>query len=95
MTVDQLADLYVDIIEPGIKLGLFFVLLIIVLHSINMLRDGGASGGFVGVAFKNIIKFAGSALHFLGVALRYVGNGVLYLAHVIMSTLRDFLTSKI
>lgn len=95
MTIDQLANLYVDIIEPGIKLGLFFILLIIVLHSINMMRDGGASGGFVSVAFKNILKAASAAFHFLGVALRYVGNFVLYLAHVIISTVRDFLTSKI
>lgn len=95
MTADQLADLYVEWIEPAIKLGGFFILLIVVLHFINIMKEAGGSGGFVSTAFRNITKLGTSLFRLLGVALRNLGVIALKLSHAVITTLRDFFTSKI
>jgi hypothetical protein len=95
MDINQLADIYVDWIEPAIKLGAFFILLIVVLHFINVMKEAGGSGGFVSTAFRNIVKIGSALFSLLSVALRKLGVVMLKLSHAVITTLRDFFTSKI
>ncbi|MFZ2587286.1 MAG: hypothetical protein WAZ18_04110 [Alphaproteobacteria bacterium] len=59
MNVYDIADIYVDIIEPALKLGAFGVLVIVVLHFLNVLKHGGSGSGFIGKAYARIWAWAG------------------------------------
>lgn len=94
MTIDEFAEIYVEYIEPAAKLGAFLVLVIVVMHVLNVIRNGGSGGGFVAVMFQKLVGIGRYLLDLLKKAGLLLVWGMSKITNVIISTVRDFFTAK-
>ncbi|MCP5405679.1 MAG: hypothetical protein H6922_05615 [Pseudomonadaceae bacterium] len=94
MTIEETAILYVDYIEPAIKIGAFFVLVVVVLHMLNIVRHGQSPGGLVARLFEKIVAGVKYIADLLKKALLLLLHGVVAFINVIINTVRDFFTAK-
>jgi hypothetical protein len=94
MNINQLADIYVDVIEPVVKIGAFLILVTVVLHFLNVLKHGGSGSSLVGKSYTLIIAWS---VAILGVVRRWlprvVGIMAVYIAALI-ATVKDFWSSR-
>lgn len=95
MSIDVLAQLYVNTLEPILKFAGLAIVIIILLSMLNILRGGGKNGELVNSAFNFIIKIITKSITWLGYALLWLAKALLKIAHVIFASIRDFFTSKI
>lgn len=92
MTIEEFAELYVEYIEPAIKLGAFLVLVVVVLHALNVVR--GSDGGFVSVMFQKIVAGARYLFDLGKKAALVLVWALTKITDAIISTVRDFFTAK-
>ncbi len=95
MNVEQLAELYVHVIEPALKVLAFFIVIVTVLYLLNALGDSKKKTEFVNNTFNFIIKAIFVIFTGLGRAALIVGRLLLRIINLLIATISDFFTSKI
>lgn len=95
MSINDLARLYVDFLEPTLRFLGIAIFLILVLAMLNILRDGKKKGELLNSAFSFIIKMVTKSITFLGHALLWMAKATLKIITVIYASFRDFFISKI
>lgn len=93
MTVDQLADIYVEVIEPLLKLGAFAVLVVVVLQTLNVIKGGGHAG-LVPSMYKWISSFFFVVAALIAEYLPRAWKVCVKFANVIKVTVWNFWTAK-
>lgn len=95
MSIQYIAELYVDFIEPALKGLLFVVIVVVLLYFINLIRDSKKKTDLINSMFSIIIKVISRALFWVGGALVWLAKMLLKTITVIFAAIRDFFTSKI
>lgn len=94
MDIDTLADIYVEIIEPCIKIVAFLILVIVTWHGFNVIKYGGGDGRFSSKAMQYIMasgKWIWSVSSIFTITLSvYIAK----LSRVIWATVKEFWLSK-
>ncbi|HEX2859151.1 MAG TPA: hypothetical protein VHP58_03020 [Alphaproteobacteria bacterium] len=95
MNVEQVAELYVHVIEPALKVLAFFIIVITVLYLFNALADSKKKTEFVNNTFNFILKAVFLIFTGVGRAAIIVGRLLLRIINLLIATISDFFTSKI
>ena len=94
MSIEGIAEIYVDYIEPAFKLGAFLVLVVVVLHVLNMIRHGGNSSSLVSRSYALLIVWGVALCGILKrVGIQFGKISAVYISALI-ATVRDFLQHK-
>lgn len=95
MSISSLAQLYVNIIEPLIHFVGFLILGVLLLATLNILRDGKKKGELLNSALSFIIKMMTKSVTLFGHALLWLAKASFKIITVIYASFRDFFTSKL
>lgn len=95
MNVSQIAELYVHVIEPALKVVAFFMVVITVLYIINSLGDSKKKTEMVNNIFNIMIKSTVVVFAGLGKGALFLGKLLLQIFNLLVHTISDFFTSKI
>ena len=95
MNVEQVAELYVHVIEPALKVLAFFIVIVTVLYLLNALGDSKKKTEFVNNTFNFIIKTVIFCFTALGKGAIILGRLLLRIINLLIATISDFFTSKI
>jgi hypothetical protein len=90
----QIAEIYVNVIEPGAQILAVVIVVAFILHGINLLRGGKASEGLVGGFVSGLIKLVMKSLQLAGKGLlSFLGFSVRTFK-LLLATVRDFFRSQ-
>jgi hypothetical protein len=95
MTVDQIAELYVHVIEPLLKVLAVFVVVVILLHMFNALGDSKKKADLINSTFNFLLKATLFVFTGLGRVALFLGRLLLRIINLLIATISDFFTSKI
>jgi hypothetical protein len=95
MTVDQIAELYVHVIEPLLKVLAVFVVVITLLYLFNAMGDSKKKADLVNNTFNFLIKTTIFIFTGLGRVALLLGRLLLRIINLLIATISDFFTSKI
>ncbi|PZP40005.1 MAG: hypothetical protein DI585_02315 [Pseudomonas fluorescens] len=92
--IAQLAEIYVNLIEPGIKILLVVIVVAFIVYGFNMLRGGKANEGVVGAFVTGLVKLVVKVLKLIGRGfLAFMGFAVRTFK-LLFATVRDFFRSQ-
>jgi hypothetical protein len=94
MNINQLADIYVDVVEPLLKIGAFIILVVVVLHGFNIIKYGGSGSSLVGRTYVVLVTWFGKLLVILQKLATIVMKLIVSYTHVLLATVKDFLSSR-
>jgi hypothetical protein len=95
MTVDQIAELYVHVIEPLLKVLAIFIVVVTLLYMFNAMSDSKKKADFVNNTFNFLIKATVFLFTSLGRVALFLGRLLLRIINLLIATISDFFTSKI
>ncbi|PIZ30653.1 MAG: hypothetical protein COY40_04050 [Alphaproteobacteria bacterium CG_4_10_14_0_8_um_filter_53_9] len=95
MEISQLAALYVNFIEPLLKILFFAAIFISVLHIFNAMRDGKKHSEIIGMLFNGLISLLKNIFIYAGKGLAWFAQMLLRIIKLIFASVRDFFTSDI
>ncbi|MBI1308545.1 MAG: hypothetical protein GC129_01625 [Proteobacteria bacterium] len=95
MDINQLAEIYVDYLEPSLRVLGFLIVVIFLLYMLGLVRDSKKKGDLVNSAFSFIINIITKFVSFIGHALLWLAKAVLKIVTVIFASIRDFFTSEL
>jgi len=95
MTIERAAEIYVNIVDPALRIGLFVVIAVFLLYFLNLLRDGSKKTDMVNGLFNLIIKTITKTVTLTGKVLLFILSTLRKTITVIFASLRDFFISEI
>lgn len=95
MTIQYLAEFYVNFIEPALKAAVFIVIVVVLLYIINLIRDSKKKTDLVNSLFSLIVKLITGAVVWVGGVAVWLVKMLLKTITVIFAAVRDFFSSKI
>lgn len=93
--ITYLAQLYVNIIEPGMMILAIIIVVAFVLFLFNLLRGSAEKNDFITNVVNFVVKTIMKTIRLAGVTLLKSLKVLLTTTSLIFATVRDFLTSKI
>lgn len=95
MTIEQAAQIYVDYVDPALRVLLFFVIAVFLLYMLSVIRDGKKKTDVINATFNFIIKFITKTISFMGKLLLFIITLLRKTITVIYASIRDFFFSRI
>lgn len=95
MDISHIAYIYVTYLEPLLKILFFAVVLIVVLHLFNSMRDGKKHSDIISFAFNGMLSLIKGVFLYAGLILAWMGKMLLKTIKLIFASVRDFFTSDI
>ena len=93
--IHTLANLYVNVLEPALKVLLVVFAVAFVLYLFNLLRGGDKKNDLITAVVNGVVKITVKTVQLIGKSILGGFKLLLKTSRVIFATLRDFLTSKI
>lgn len=95
MTIAQLAEFYVNVLEPLGRFLFFIIIAVFLLYLLNLVRgtsgESNLSNNVVNLIFKSFVK----TMNYTGKLVLWIFKLLLKTITVIFASIRDFFTSKI
>ena len=90
----RIAELYVNILEPGFKIFLVVIIVAFLLYGFNLLRGADTKSSFVGVFVGGTVKIIGKTLQVIARSFVALLKLLMRTIRILMATIRDFLKSE-
>lgn len=95
MAIQELAALYVNYVEPALRVLFFLVVVIVVLHIFHIVKGGKPGEGFASKSFGFMINGLVTMIKSVASGAWWSLKSMLKVITILFATVRDFFVSKI
>jgi hypothetical protein len=93
--MELLARLYVDYIEPSLKIGVFLIIAYLIIQLLSLIRSGKGLGEILTVALTSLVKIITGTVKITGKATVFLVVMMQKSIKELVKAVSDFFNSKI